>query len=233
MSDEESATLAIKVALETVSEPFRKLLDQLLGPAATEVGLSLGDSAKVWRFKRQIRLFQEVKRLVDQSGEDIKPIAPRLFFPILEAASVEDDDDMQSRWAALLANAATTNSVHPSFIEVLRNLAPDEARLLDKLYDACKLKNTSRVRPWVDSISIAEQTRRRSAGENPEDAFANLVRLGLIQASYEMIDRPTALKIVGGHPQIIGRSELKEESELSEIAFKFVRACRAPNLKAG
>ena len=53
--------------------------------------------------------------------------------------------------------------------------------------------------------------------------------LGLIQASYEMIDRPTALKIIGGHPQIIVRSELREESELSEVAFKFVQACRAPN----
>jgi hypothetical protein len=233
MADEDAAALAIKTGIEQLLAPLHDFLGKLLGPAATEVGLSVGDSARVWRMKRQLRLLQELKAMIDASGLDIKPIAPRLFFPILEAASVEDDDDMQSRWAALLANAATTNSVHPSFIEVLRNLAPDEARLLDKLYDACKLKNTSRVRPWVDSISIAEQTRRRSAGENPEDAFANLVRLGLIQASYEMIDRPTALKIVGGHPQIIGRSELKEESELSEIAFKFVRACRAPNLKAG
>jgi len=118
MSDEENAALVIKTGVEQLLVPLRSLLDKLLGPASTELGLSLGDSAKVWRFKRQIRLFQEVKRLVDQSGLNMSAIPTRLFFPVLEAASVEDNDDMQTRWAALLANEATTiGTVHPSFID--------------------------------------------------------------------------------------------------------------------
>jgi hypothetical protein len=50
----------------------------------------------VWRFKRQLRLLQEVKRLVEGSGQEVTPIATRLFFPVLEAASIEDDDEMQT-----------------------------------------------------------------------------------------------------------------------------------------
>src|SRR4051812_10152986 len=116
--------------------PLHQLLDRLLVPAATDVGLAIGDSVKVWRFKRQLRLLQEVKRLIEHSGADIKPIATRLFFPVLEAASIEGDDEMQTRWAALLANEATNvGYVHPSFIDVLRQLAPQDAGLLDKLCD--------------------------------------------------------------------------------------------------
>ncbi len=82
MTDEENAALAIKTGVEQLFIPLHQLLDKLLGPAATEVGLSLGDSVKVWRFKRQVRLLQEVQRLVEKTNKEIGPIATRLFFPV-------------------------------------------------------------------------------------------------------------------------------------------------------
>ena len=232
MTDEENAALMIKTGVEQLMRPLQDLVEKLLGPAATDIGLSLGDSTKVWRFKRQLRLLKEVQRQLDESGLKINPVATRLFFPVLEAASIEDDDDMQTRWAALLANEATNvGSVHPSFVEILKQMAPDDARLLDKLYDACKLNRTRRVTPWVNfQMTYAECERRQAAGENPEPAFNNLIRLGLIQPNYKVLDRPKGLKIVAGQPQLIGSAELKEEYELSEVAFKFVEACRAPKL---
>src|SRR5689334_634388 len=89
-----------KFAHENSSRPglASRLRDKLLGPAATEVGQSLVDSVKVWRLRRQLRLFHEVKRMLEATTNEIKPIATRLFFPVLEAASVEDDDEMQTRW---------------------------------------------------------------------------------------------------------------------------------------
>ena len=81
MSDEENAALVLKTSVEQVFAPFQRLLDQLIGPAATEVGLSLGDSVKVWRLKRLLRLLGEVKRMVEQSDGDVKRVATRLFFP--------------------------------------------------------------------------------------------------------------------------------------------------------
>jgi hypothetical protein len=224
MSDEESATLAIKVALETVSEPFRKLLDQLLGPAATEVGLSLGDSAKVWRFKRQIRLFQEVKRLVDQSGEDIKPIAPRLFFPILEAASVEDDDEMQTRWAALLSNEAiNTGSVHPSFIDILKQMAPRDARFLDRLFDWHEAHPTSSLN-WSHIYDRSNPQQMERDGE----ACGNLVRLGLIVTEYDLSSRDETHRYGGITAHIPTKPKLIERDTLSDVAIRFMKACRDP-----
>ena len=94
----------------------------LIEPSPTEQGSQV---------KRQLRLLQEVKRLIEESGKDVKPIATRLFFPVLETASIEDDDEMQTRWAALLANEATNvGTVQPSYIDILKQLAPDDARLL-------------------------------------------------------------------------------------------------------
>ena len=53
--------------------------------------------------------------------------------------SLEDDDDMQARWAALLANAANPDqevTVHPTFPGILKELGSAEARLLDAVVNA-------------------------------------------------------------------------------------------------
>jgi hypothetical protein len=222
MTDEENAALVIKTGIEQLFSPLKDLIGKLLGPAATEVGFSFRDSARVWRFERQIRLLQEVKRLLDHSGKDIKPIATRLFFPVLEAASVEDDDEMQTRWAALLTNEAITErSVHPSFIEILKQMAPGDARLLDKMYDWCESRHTRKMEWWT----VCPPSQRQ---QQDEEALENLFRLGLVVTDYDLIDSNRHLKIVGGQPQIFSTPKLKQDFRLTDIAVRFVQACRAP-----
>ena len=223
MTDEQNAALVIKEGVAQLFRPFQYLLERLLGPAATEVGLSFGDSLRVWRLRRQIHLLEKVKKMTD--GRNIKTIAPRLFFPILEAASIETDDDMQSRWAALLANEAiNSDSVHPSFLEILKQLAPADARLLDKLYDWCISHNTSIVEWWRGSPAL-------ETGE--DESLGILFRLGLIEPDYELISGEQRTKIWGGHPQTFSeKPKLKDEYLLTNIAFRFVEACRVPTSQA-
>jgi hypothetical protein len=221
MSDEE---LVIKTGTEQLFAPLQRLLDQLIGPAATEVGLSLSDSVKVWRFKRQLRLLQEVKRLVEDSGKQIKPIATRLFFPVLEAASIEDDDEMQTRWAALLANEATNvGSVHPCYIDVLKQLSPDDARLLDKVCDWCE--QSGRRQLFTEHLTRPREIERilKSGG----DSLDNLVRLGLFQSNYDL---DTGLNRYGERRI---PTDLESWWELSDFAVRFVRGCRAPSQRQG
>ena len=84
---------SIELAKEAVKQlfaPVQDLMQRLLGPAETEVGLSFADSARVWRFKQAIRLFEEVNKLADAAHIELKPVAPNLIFPILDAASLKE-----------------------------------------------------------------------------------------------------------------------------------------------
>lgn len=232
MSYEEDAALVVKAGMEQLFKPLQNLLDALLGPAATEVGLGIADTTKVWRFKRQVRLLQEVKRFIEQSGEkEIKSVAPRLFFPVLDAASIEDDDEMQTRWAALIANEATNvGTVHPSFVEILKQLAPADARLLDTLYDHCTRRKTTTVRPWVDAETMYSYDAEER--QNAHEAFSNLLRLGLIQPTYELISgKPTKFSVGNAVGVSRGQPKLKDSYELTDVACRFVQACRAPRKK--
>jgi len=221
---DELSTEMVKQAFEPVSD----LVKRIAGPLADEIGGYLGAIARPYRVTREVKAMQKTKQMLKEAGIAPQAVPPRLLVPILEGASIEDDEDLHSRWAALLANAcASPNSVHPSFIEILRQLAPDDAHLLDRLYDSCKSKRTRKVGPWVDTISYAEKERRIKEGENPEDSFQNLIRLALIQADYEMDERGTSVKLVGPHA-IVPPAKLKSYYELSDFAVKFVKACRAP-----
>jgi hypothetical protein len=94
---------------------------------------------------------------------------------------------MQTRWAALLANEATNiGSVHPSFIDILKQLSPDDARLLDKVCDKCERNTSRRVRP-VNKFS--QDYEMESILKPHEDSLENLVRLGLMQSEYDLDDR--------------------------------------------
>lgn len=61
------------------------------------------------------------------------------LFPILEHSSLEDDPDLTTRWAMLLANAASSSTdslvVLPGFPDILSQLTPFHANLLQYLYD--------------------------------------------------------------------------------------------------
>ena len=136
---------------------------------------------------------------------------------------------MQGRWAALLANAsAKEESVHPSFIEILDQLTPEDAQLLDRLYESCQSKRTRTVTPWVDTISSGKRERRMADGENPMEPFQNLIRIALIRTDYDVDDSKIQLKILQNGTANFKPPKLESANELTDFAVRFIKACRAP-----
>jgi Abortive infection alpha len=85
--------------------------------------------------KRALRIGEKTRKLLERHGLTPQRVPHRTAVPLLEAASLEDDEGLQDRWAALLANAAAqTMEVPPSFATVLRDLDPAAARVLDAVY---------------------------------------------------------------------------------------------------
>ena len=116
----------VSTALQKKSlEAVGGLLKRIAGPLADEVGESLAIIARPYRIKLSLQMFQKTQRMLEEAGITPQAVPPRLFLPMVEAASIEDDEDLYTRWAALLANAATSqDSVHPSYIETLKQLTP-------------------------------------------------------------------------------------------------------------
>src|SRR5450755_562115 len=123
-----------KVAKQSL-EPVGDVMKRIAGPLADEIGESLALMARPYRVALSLKMFQKTQRMIKEAGLHAQPVPPRLFLPMLEAASIEDDEDLHTKWSSLLANAASSDKVHPSYIEILKQLTPDDARLLDKFYE--------------------------------------------------------------------------------------------------
>ena len=65
--------------------------------------------------------------------EKISPVPPEVGVPIAEKLSYVSDPDLRELYTNLLAKASSTDTqsqAHPSFVNVLNNLSPDEAQLV-------------------------------------------------------------------------------------------------------
>ena len=116
---------------------LKGFLSKILGPASDELGMLLADRVRLWRFKQSFRIVGKAQALLSQRGIEPAKVSLKTLVPILEFGSLEEDESMQDRWAALLANAADPTpetSVPPAFPDILRQLSPEDAMVLDRIY---------------------------------------------------------------------------------------------------
>jgi Abortive infection alpha len=116
--------------------PFTGIAKRILGPAADELAEMWRDQVRLYRWERQVKCVEKAEKMAKDAGFTPKAVPPKILFPLLDGASMEDNDELHTMWAALLANASSQAGkvVRPSFISLLREMAPDEAQFLKSLH---------------------------------------------------------------------------------------------------
>lgn len=180
----------------------------------------LHDWLKHVRWERQLRLIQRADQFLRQAGLEApsRAVPLKIAVPLLQAATLEDDDSLQDRFAALLVNAANEASgveVHRSFVEILSQITPLEARILDVIY-ALPFEESRHA--GVVTGDLPDSARVVAERENPTQqppdvialALGNLVRVGCVRGPDTWGGGETFSAV---NPTILGR--------------EFVRACTA------
>src|SRR5215469_9244286 len=100
--------------------PFTAIVKRMLGPAADELAEMLRDQVRLYRYERQLKCLEKAKKMAKDAGFRPQAVPPKILFPLLEGASFEEDEDMHTMWAALLANASSPENaeVRPGFIAI-------------------------------------------------------------------------------------------------------------------
>ncbi len=103
---------------------------------AEEVGLLMADKIKVYRLKNWVNVVKKTEKILSEANLAPNAVPPRIFLPILEASTLENDETLQDLWAGLLASASEDSDLlSPSFIETLKQLTPSEAKALGSFFD--------------------------------------------------------------------------------------------------
>jgi hypothetical protein len=155
-------------AVEKGLDIAKGFADKLVLPSIEELGLLVKDQISYWRFKNQIKILNKAKTLCEKNNVSIKSIPPKILCPYLENASLEDDDELQDKWAALLVNMVDSrlNIQNHVFPYILSQLSKDEFNLLESVF-------TEKERR-IESLTyeLADFLENRSSIEH--DLHANL-----------------------------------------------------------
>ncbi|MDN3724565.1 Abi-alpha family protein [Aequorivita sp. SDUM287046] len=215
MSDKE---LNIKSStIEKGLDLAKDFLGKLIFPAVEEVGLLMGDNIKVWRFKNQIRLLNNVEKYVNEKNISTKKVPLKILLPLLENASLEEDPILNKMWENLLINYIDSNklftiSIFPMF---LSQLSTREATFLKHLIILVKEYDLS-----GEKLKLYENDFRGVQSLNIPDAeISNMVRLGII-GWISGIDILTRCEF--NRPSV---SNKEKYIYLTKLGEEFIQAC--------
>lgn len=193
------------------------MLGKLVPAPLEEIGLLLQDAIRDYRFKNQVNMLMRTEEFLEQKGLSPRVLPLKLVYNLLDKASLEDDPDLQGRWAALLANALDPNyevNWFPTFSHILSQLTPVECRVLDQLHRISSYEVERNVWEPIEDAVVA------SLGITSETyavAESNLIRLNLI-------DIPGRTDHMGG----LGASAVRRsrtEFSLTALGQAFIESC--------
>jgi len=192
------------------------------------------------RTARFTKIAADAAEQVRASGAEPIQIPDFIALPLLEKATLVDDEDLQRMWASLLANASHpegASSASQVFPVMLAGLSPRDAKFLDAYFDAAVYSIFVKIPPISPSL-IAKQSQcndtrlvnlvgnsqfRWRSNEEKQRTLDNLVNLGILRCDHEiaLVDFPKLAKYLLGEAGLKPAKPIKIEGNQVPLAEDF------------
>jgi hypothetical protein len=135
MSDKPTKVDITSTALEKTIDTAKEFLDKLIMSSVEEAGLIIKDQIVYLRFKNQIRILNKARENCERQKVTPKSISLKILAPLLQNATLEDNEELQDKWAILLTNLVDSNQniENNVFPYLLGQLSLDEFKILEEI----------------------------------------------------------------------------------------------------
>lgn len=82
----------------------KDFLNKLIIPTVEETGLLIREKITMWRFNNQVKMLIKAKENCENHGINLKTVSLKVLCPLLDYASLEENEILQDKWANLLTN---------------------------------------------------------------------------------------------------------------------------------
>lgn len=212
-ADDKTITAGIQGNQDAVNNFFNGIVPDFIKDG---VGI-LSDQMKLWRWSNQIEIIKKAQAKIEASGLPKHQIPLKVLVPIIQNSSLEEDPNMQEKWANMLANAATGNvEVSPNYAAILNELSAVEVSILEKIYSEVNDESDYAKRRELQFDASKLKTMLSITDEKMDLIIENLYRLNLLQAP-------------AGHGIAVGEHKFALRTtkifEFTTLGYEFVKAC--------
>jgi hypothetical protein len=216
------------VATIVAGVPIAEIVKRIVLPSADV----LGDRMK----QRVERCFSKGGTMILQAQATPSQPPDKIIIEILQGASLEEDEDLHTMWSALLANACSlehANTVTPGFVAILRQMAPNEARLLKWMAEC-----------GGDARGITYQllfSAQEALGYEARESFVLPRYKDLDPRLATCLDGIEAQQLIrrnywqktkyGGFTQVMGAEQVNHTLAITQRGTDFLKACQPPKPK--
>jgi hypothetical protein len=151
--------------------------------AIKELGGVLTDNIRYRRLQNQIAILEKVKALVEEHNMKLKDVNLKVMLPLLNYSSLEENPDLQTKWAKLIKNILTISIqevLQQKAIEILSKMSNEDAKTMDFLFDyfgKSPVRDNPLLTIQIDNIA----TFVNLDSDIVSLVVSNLVSLGLIK----------------------------------------------------
>lgn len=234
MSDKNNSSDSAKDAVKEIAKeayqdgakPVVKPTGELIALLPRTIKAALAPLER-WILQREYNI-EETKKLLEEKlknvpPEEIEPPEAHIAVPALQYISYcMDNAELRDMYANLLANSmnkVVKNGVHPGFVEIIKQLCPDEAKILRYLstyyvIPTITLRYEDDNGAGIDVIRNFSNVGELTQCENSIEVnkyFDNLIRLGLLEMSgqYSSLTDQNLYLPLENHPYVL-RYEKKD-----------------------
>ena len=217
-------------------KPIVKPTGELVGLVPRAVKAALFPLEK-WILQKEYNI-AETKKLLEEKlqntpPESIEPPEPHIAVPAIQYISYcMDNDELRNMYANLLANSmkkVVKNGVHPGFVEIIKQLSPDEAKILQYMSFENRVPTiglsyefeSGSESIFVNEFSNVPELTMCENQINCEKYFDNLERLGLISRSVDRwISNESVYEPLKNHNFIKNKYSIMEKTSKNMKEFK-------------
>lgn len=237
--DSASVGLMLGVAHLT-KDALTDIVKRLVGPTADRAGQALADTFFKKRAVRAIAVVEDAAGMLQDAGIEPQAVPGRILMPVLEHCSWEEDEELQRKWAALLANAASpamASRIIPAFAEILRQLTPLHAAVLQWMFNMKEDVSTG-IPHWPDVSRREVEARFQLEPRNYALLVTDLERLQVIEPRRDLkLPFPDDGTVEADEvwPLIIAawNDRVRYDSiGLTSLGLQFIEACTPPARKS-
>ena len=171
MSDEAKAVEAVANAASNGIDLTRQIgsyFARVMQVPVDEATGMLADYFKFKRFELQVSLCEKTKAIINSKPGlvNMRAVPPKIALPIFYGASIEEDEELHTIWAKMLASAMDPQQPKPraAYADILKQMEPQDVALLSHLFQLYQNKKSELDENGAEELYLY---KRDSTGNFP------------------------------------------------------------------